>query len=58
MGSNQTKPIYHGLKDNNFEDNKLIVVENLKDAMSEAYRINTYGKQRVILLENDLPDNY
>lgn len=54
VGANQTKPIQDGLKDKKFATDKLIVVNDVKEAINIAqtkYRESTY-----ILLENDLPD--
>lgn len=58
VGSKQTKAIYDGVLNRKFDEDKLIVVENLKAAITEAYKIDTNGNKRIILLENDLPDNY
>ena len=55
VGKEQTKPIQNGIKDAKFDKDKLIVVNDVKEAISIA---QTYfnGKETYILLENDLPD--
>mgnify|MGYP001625167860 CR=1 FL=1 len=55
VGTNQTKPIQDGIKDSKFDDDKLIIVNDVKEAINIAQ--NYYkGKEVYILLENDLPD--
>jgi hypothetical protein len=39
-------------------DHKIAVTDRLADALKLANSVNSSGKPRVILLENDLPDNY
>ena len=58
VGKKQTKPIYDGIVSKKFDKNKLIIVEDVKVGIQEAYKINSDGRQKIILLENDLPDNY
>ena len=55
VGVNQTKPIQDGIKDSRFDNDKLIIVNDVKEAINIA---QTYfkGKETYILLENDLPD--
>lgn len=55
VGKEQTKPIQNGIKDAKFDKDKLIIVNDVKEAISIA---QTYfnGKETYILLENDLPD--
>lgn len=55
VGKEQTKPIQNGIKDSKFDKDKLIIVNDVKEAISIA---QTYfkGKEVYILLENDLPD--
>ena len=40
-----------------FDTNKISVSASFKDAMAQASSMHVQGK-RVILIENDLPDNY
>lgn len=54
IGRNQTKPIYNGLLDNKFDDKKIFVLNDVREAfplMNKLSNKNTY-----VLLENDLPD--
>lgn len=58
VGEKQTKPIYDGIVSKKFDKDKLIIVEDVKVGIQQAYKINSDGRQKIILLENDLPDNY
>ena len=58
VGKKQTKPIYDGIMTKRFSKNKLEIVEDVKEAIRIARNLKTGKKRRVILLENDLPDNY
>lgn len=57
VGKEQTKPIQDGLLEAGFPQNKMIVVDNLQEAFQMVNAIPG-EKQKVILIENDLPDNY
>lgn len=55
VGKEQTKPIQNGIKDAKFDKDKLVIVNDVKEAISIAQ--NYYKNEEVyILLENDLPD--
>jgi len=57
VGEKQTEAIKKGVEETDFDMKKLIVADSFNDAMSRVYSIP--GEQhKVILLENDLPDNY
>ncbi len=57
VGEKQTEAIKKGVEEEGFDKEKLIVADSFNDAMSNVYSIP--GEQhKVILLENDLPDNY
>lgn len=58
VGKEQTKPIKDGIEAKDFDKNKLFVVDSLNEAMTKANELGEYGKEKIILLENDLPDNY
>lgn len=58
VGKKQTEPIYEGIKQSGYPDNQVYIANNINDAISKAYEINSGGKKKFILLENDLPDNY
>ncbi len=57
VGKNQTVPIYNGIKDSGYNMNQVYVADNLNDALAkvQAYRTD---RKKIVLLENDLPDNY
>ena len=55
VGREQTKPIQKGIKDAKFNKDKLVIVNDVKEAIAIAQ--NKYpGEEVYILLENDLPD--
>lgn len=58
VGKKQTKPIYDGIMSMKYKKEKLQVVEDVKEGIKIARSLKTGKKRRVILLENDLPDNY
>lgn len=57
VGKEQTKPIQDGLKEAGFADSRMIVVDTLQEAFQMVIAIPD-EKQKVVLIENDLPDNY
>ena len=57
VGEKQTKPIYDGVKDAGYDMNNCYVATDLNDALKKVYSIQT-DKKKIVLLENDLPDNY
>lgn len=57
VGKEQTKPIQDGLKEAGFAENRMIVVDTLQEAFQMVNAIPN-EKQKVVLIENDLPDNY
>ena len=56
VGPDRTKPIYNGLKNLNYADEKLYVARDLNDALVKMRSLLNNGS--VVLFENDLPDNY
>lgn len=54
VGKAQTKPIYVGLIDNNYLRNKIYVINDVKESFEIINKID--GKNKFVLLENDLPD--
>lgn len=58
VGPKQTAPIQDGLKEANYPATQTYVAENLTDALAYVEKLNTNGVQKIVLLENDLPDNY
>lgn len=58
VGERQTRPIQDGVRSQSFPEHRLIIVSDLSEAMAKVDAINTGQSQKIILLENDLPDNY
>lgn len=58
VGEKQTKPIQDGVREARFSEEKLFVVSDLQEGMNRVNLIKAEGRQKIILLENDLPDNY
>lgn len=58
VGKEQTKPIYEGVISTNYDNEKLIVVDRLSEALNEVEKIQSNELPKIVLLENDLPDNY
>lgn len=54
VGKEQTKPIYDGLLECNYNKDKIYVINDVVDAFSIMNRIN--DGNTYVLLENDLPD--
>lgn len=57
IGREQTKPIQDGLKEAGFAENKMIIVDAIQEGFQMVNAIHS-EKHKVILIENDLPDNY
>lgn len=57
VGEKQTKPIYDGLTSKNYNASQIFIANSFNEAIKEAYALET-PMHKVILLENDLPDNY
>lgn len=57
VGKEQTKPIQDGLMEAGFPQNRMILVDTLQEAFQMVNAIPG-ERQKVILLENDLPDVY
>ena len=58
VGERQTGSVLDGLKDASYPDAKIFVVETLKSALDAVEKIDSGCEQKIVLLENDLPDNY
>ena len=58
VGRKQTQPIYEGLRKAGYPEEKIYVADALQDAVVRAYGVDAGGKEKIILLENDLPDNF
>ena len=57
VGRKQTAPIYNGIKAAGFDMKKVFVANTLNNALAKVQQIST-DKKKIVLLENDLPDNY
>ena len=57
VGKEQTKPIQDGLREAGFTGSRMIVVDTLQEAFQMVNAIPD-ERQKVVLIENDLPDNY
>ena len=57
VGKAQTVPIYNGIKDAGFDMEKVYVADGLNEALAKVQSYQT-SKKKIVLLENDLPDNY
>ena len=57
VGERQTKSIYKGLVEAGFDESHIFVSPALGDALAKVGAIRT-DKKKIVLLENDLPDNY
>jgi len=56
VGKKQTEPIHKGILDTGFDGSRLHVCERVEEAIRLAETLSNDPK--VMLLENDLPDNY
>ena len=57
VGRKQTEPILKGLEDAGFSEEKIFVADTLSEAIEKIKSIKS-DKKKMVLLENDLPDNY
>ena len=58
VGRKQAVPMKEGLLEKGFDERKIYVASTVNEAVTHAYALNSKGRKKVILLENDLPDNY
>jgi len=58
VGKKQSVPLRAGLTEAGFPAEKITVADTVEAAIRAADGFDTGGRRRVILLENDLPDNY
>lgn len=57
VGEKQAKPIVKGAKDAGFDKDRIYVAKTFAEAMAFVNGVEQ-GKKKVVLLENDLPDNF
>ncbi len=58
VGEKRAVPIVDGLKEAGYPEEKTFVAQNLNEALAKCDMLKTGGLKKIILLENDLPDNY
>ena len=58
VGKKQAVPIREGLLEAGYPADKIYVADALGDAITRAYGVSAGGREKIILLENDLPDNF
>lgn len=58
VGEKQAEAITDGLKGSAYSAEKYFVAKNLNEALAKANALNSNGLKKILLLENDLPDNY
>ena len=57
VGKNKSKAIYDGLIDGGYDKDKIIILNDVKEAYSVVYSLKG-DKDIYALFENDLPDTY
>lgn len=57
VNENQTKSIFKGLIDSKYSKSKIFICKTIEDAFKQLKVLESEGKL-VVLLENDLPDQY
>lgn len=58
VGKKQAVPIKAGLLDAGYSEKKIFVADTIEEALTHVYALSSGGQKKVVLLENDLPDNY
>lgn len=58
VGKTNEKALIEGLKNGGMPDEKIFAAPSLSEAMAKINALDSHGAQKIILLENDLPDNY
>ena len=58
VGEKQAKAITDGLKEAGYPKENSFVAKDLNEALAKADSLKTGGDRKIMLLENDLPDNY
>lgn len=57
VGKDQTKPIYEGIMHEMFDKEKVFIANSFDEGMAWIQGLKVNG-EKVVLMENDLPDNY
>ena len=58
VGEKQAGPMFDGIKEAKYPENKVMIAKNLDEAIKKMYELMNSNSNTVVLLENDLPDNY
>ncbi len=58
VGERQAPPMLEGLEEAGYGEDKIFVASTIQQALTHVYALNAKGEEKIILLENDLPDNY
>ena len=58
VGKKRTLPIKNGALSAGFDMSRIQAYNTFEEAINFAYKIDCAGQRAIILLENDLPDNY
>lgn len=58
VGEKQAKPILRGAREAGADEKNLYTAKNFADAMRYVSALDAGGRKKVVLLENDLPDNF
>ncbi len=58
VGKTNSQAIREGLLKGGMAEENIFAAESLDEAMKKIYSLTTGEKNKIILLENDLPDNY
>lgn len=58
VGIRQTEPIAEGVRSAGFPEERLFVVSDLPEGLAKVDAVKAPDQKKIILLENDLPDNY
>lgn len=57
VGKEQTKPLMEGIEETKFDMSKLFVADNFNEGIKWISELKC-DKEKFVLIENDLPDNY
>ncbi len=57
VGEKRAVPLLRGLREKGYPEENIYVAKDINDAMNKVYSLKT-DRKKVVLLENDLPDNY
>ncbi len=58
VGKKQAVPMLAGLREMAYDESKIFVADTVQEAFAHVYALNSKGQNKVVLIENDLPDNY